>query len=414
MEILYFFFIKWFEGEIMKRYFIVFLILISLCSIVTSSSSYNISTIKNFENQDVVLAEFGTSKHCEYCKYAHTALKNIYSENDPAIFEYITLIWEQLPAAQRLGTDYNLDVFPTVFFDGGYTVEVGASSTNAAKSEYETTIETCKERDVSDVDLDLSVDWVNDEELNIFVSVKNNEINLYQGYIRIYVLEKISTLWFDKFDNPYTNVFLYYALNMDINIDSDDTWTDTINWDGKQYNINYLTRENTKVVAAVYNSEKHQGYAHPPDQNPFDAYYIDEVKIATPTFISNPPNTPTISGKTKGRSGNEYKYTFSTIEPDGENVYYWINWGDETNSGWLGPFNSSEEHSVSHTWNNEGDYQIRIKAKDVNNVGSEWKKLDIKMPKIKYIFLNSVLSNLLKNNFNNFYKISISLKRTNI
>jgi len=389
----------------MRRYITTSLIIVSLCSIITTSTSLNITTLNNTDDTHKILAELGTSTDCEYCKYAHTALKNLYSENNPVNFEYITLIFENLPAAQRLGTDYNFYAFPTVFFDGGHNVEVGASSTESVKNKYNSAIETCGGREVADIDISISVDWVDDGKIDIYVSVKNNEITSYQGNIRIYVLEKNSTIWFDKFTNPYTNAFLYYALNTDLNIGPEETWQDDINWDGKQYNFDFLTRENTKIVAAVFNSEKNQGYARPPDQNPFDAYYIEDLEIATPTVNSNPPNNPKIHGKTKGKSGDEYEYTFSTVDPDGDDVYYWINWGDETNTGWLGPFSSGDEQSADHTWNKVGDFKIRIKAKDVNDVGCDYEKLNVQMPKIKHIIGNTMLFNLLKNNLYKSFKI---------
>lgn len=92
------------------------------------------------------------------------------------------------------------------------------------------------------------------------------------------------------------------------------------------------------------------------------------------------PNRP--NGETSGSAGNKYTYLSSTADVDGDQVYYWFDWGDNTNSGWLGPYNSGGEVSATHTWAQRGNYQIKVKAKDINNAQSEWSEsLSISMPK---------------------------------
>jgi len=59
------------------------------------------------------------------------------------------------------------------------------------------------------------------------------------------------------------------------------------------------------------------------------------------------PETP--DGSTSGESGTEYTYTTSTNDPEGDQLYYWFDWDDGTDSGWLGPYESGEEVSASHT-----------------------------------------------------------------
>jgi len=97
------------------------------------------------------------------------------------------------------------------------------------------------------------------------------------------------------------------------------------------------------------------------------------------------PNTPSIpDGPTSGTAGTEYTYTTSTTDSDGDQVSYWFDWGDGTNSGWLGSYNSGEEINSSHIWNSKGSYEIRVKAKDSNGAQSEWSdRLAITMPRGK-------------------------------
>ena len=95
---------------------------------------------------------------------------------------------------------------------------------------------------------------------------------------------------------------------------------------------------------------------------------------------NNPPDTPTINGQTNGEAGVTYLYTFCTNDQDGDNVYYFVDWGDETDSDWLGPYDSGVQASASHSWDTEGTYTIKVKAKDVIGDESGWGTLDVTMP----------------------------------
>ena len=65
-------------------------------------------------------------------------------------------------------------------------------------------------------------------------------------------------------------------------------------------------------------------------------------------------------------------FSTTTTEPDGDDVYYLFDWDDGTDSGWLGPFDSGAMASASHSWSEVDTYEIRVKAKDVYNVESDW------------------------------------------
>ena len=95
------------------------------------------------------------------------------------------------------------------------------------------------------------------------------------------------------------------------------------------------------------------------------------------------PEKPTIDGPTSGKAGNEYKYRFSASDPEKHNVLYYIDWGDDTNSGWIGPYDSGEEITLSHSWDEKGTYTIRAKAKDAFDAESDWATFEVSMPKNK-------------------------------
>ena len=96
------------------------------------------------------------------------------------------------------------------------------------------------------------------------------------------------------------------------------------------------------------------------------------VIISNPTN-NNPPNTPsTPSGPVSGYTGTSYTYSTSATDPDGDDVYYKFSWGDGSNSGWVGPYESGETGNASHSWDSPGDYLVKAKAKDTENDESGW------------------------------------------
>jgi hypothetical protein len=98
------------------------------------------------------------------------------------------------------------------------------------------------------------------------------------------------------------------------------------------------------------------------------------------TRIYVPPSPPTITGPAKGKIGVPTDYNFMTTNTEGDLVYYFIDWGDNTNSDWIGPYQSGVEITESHIWFKKGDYTIKAKAKDIYDGESDWGTLTIKMP----------------------------------
>jgi len=103
------------------------------------------------------------------------------------------------------------------------------------------------------------------------------------------------------------------------------------------------------------------------------------VKIAS----EDAPYNPDINGSSRGIPDEEYNYTFVTSDPNDEQVYYWIEWGDENNTGWLGPFHSDVEITKSHIWDKRGFYTIKAKAKNINGFESGLSELEVTIPRTK-------------------------------
>jgi len=92
------------------------------------------------------------------------------------------------------------------------------------------------------------------------------------------------------------------------------------------------------------------------------------------------PGAPSITGEVEGEAGVEYEYTFSSTDPNGDDVYLYIEWGDGELEEWIGPYYSGEEVVVSHTWDEKGDYTLRAKAMDTDDHIGRWGYLEVSMP----------------------------------
>ena len=101
------------------------------------------------------------------------------------------------------------------------------------------------------------------------------------------------------------------------------------------------------------------------------------IKIDGPTCYfekkgcNYPPTKPEIDGPSTGKVGVNC-WTFHTTDVDDDNLFYYIDWGDETFTDWLGPFDSCEPIEICHTYKKTGHYSITAKAKDINGNEGEW------------------------------------------
>ena len=100
---------------------------------------------------------------------------------------------------------------------------------------------------------------------------------------------------------------------------------------------------------------------------------------------NEPPLKPEIQGILNGKAGEEYSYTLVATDPENNNLYYYVEWGDGNITEWFGPHTSGEQVTASHTYAEEGAYTIKAKVKDIHGAQSEWATLEVSMPKNKAI-----------------------------
>jgi hypothetical protein len=102
-------------------------------------------------------------------------------------------------------------------------------------------------------------------------------------------------------------------------------------------------------------------------------------------WLNHPPDKPSKpTGPVKGKAGEEYTYSTTTFDEDDDAIYFKWSFGDGSETAWLMEYHSGEICTINHTWDEKGEYEIKVKAKDSHNVESEWSDpLPISMPYVK-------------------------------
>ncbi|MFH1012909.1 MAG: hypothetical protein V1769_00175 [Thermoplasmatota archaeon] len=119
----------------------------------------------------------------------------------------------------------------------------------------------------------------------------------------------------------------------------------------------------------------------------------DEYDLLYNALYNNAPWKPsTPTGETQGKVNQQYAYSTQSFDFDDDDLYYFFDWGDGTDTGWLGPYENNIEITVSHIWEKRGQYNVKVKAMDDPNgdgdisdgLESQWSDmLPISMPKAK-------------------------------
>ncbi|MFH1013356.1 MAG: PKD domain-containing protein, partial [Thermoplasmatota archaeon] len=98
-------------------------------------------------------------------------------------------------------------------------------------------------------------------------------------------------------------------------------------------------------------------------------------------FLNQPPGLPAITGPERGKFGENQSYQITAQDPDGNDLYYYIDWGDGTDIELIGPYGSGRTTTVKHNWAEKGSYTIKVMSRDVYDEKSDWASLEVSMPK---------------------------------
>ena len=89
-----------------------------------------------------------------------------------------------------------------------------------------------------------------------------------------------------------------------------------------------------------------------------DLFINGTLEIVPPNSPPPAPNQP--SGPTEGTTGEVYTYTTDVVvDPDGDDVEYFFDWGDGNDSSWVA------EPTADYTWMSAGSFAVKVKARDI-------------------------------------------------
>ena len=126
------------------------------------------------------------------------------------------------------------------------------------------------------------------------------------------------------------------------------------------------------------------------------------VDVERIIVISDPPTVPTIEGPTVVQMNKKAFYEFTSTDPNGDEIEYFVDWGDGY-SEWSTPHSSGDTVRMDHTWREEGTFTIKAKAVDPFGEESDWSSYDITVEKGKFVVKN-IFSNTLVNYLRIFLK----------
>ncbi len=325
------------------------------------------------KSNDVLLVESGVLTGCSHCWMAHDALREL-SDESSYEFAYVSMVCDQNTlATERMYDDYNVGPFPTSFFDGGFGVVESstADSVNQVKTEYESVFSDVSARSRYDIDVSVDASWLGDSKIDVEYVVENNDNTCYGGHLRVYVVEVVSSQgWLDIHGIPYTHTFLDYAFDVDLTVGVGGSVSDSVEWNGYSEFPN-LVQHNVMVIAAVFDEDPHTNYAYPPDLNPFDAFYVDAVD-SMQLMSNTPPGIPSLTGPSSGEVDVQYSFDVSCSDPNGDDVFYVVDWDDGSDLELFGPFDSGSVETLSHTWSSAGSFDIRVMARDKFLADGAW------------------------------------------
>jgi VCBS repeat-containing protein len=205
--------------------------------------------------------------------------------------------------------------------------------------------------------------------------------------------------------NNSENVSIY----ADLKWDGGDPDGDMVN-----YEIFFGTTSPPPRIADNYSSTVYE----PGDMNFTTRYYwkiisYDEFNTKNEgpiwTFLSElehnrEPTRPTITGPQVIHVPNkDYDYEISTTDPDDDNVFYYIDWGDGTFEDWNGPYSSGQNFTMTHSWPPATKlYEIQVKAKDIYGAESDWGKMYVFVLKNRAASTNSLMIRFIMRSIERF------------
>ena len=221
--------------------------------------------------EDFTHAVFGeefTATWCVYCPSAAENLMKIYDDvpDEPYYhdnFFFVALITDVNDKADQRMDDYpDVTGYPTVIFDGNDEKVSGGQSDT---SNYEQAIDTCGERDDTDISLGIEMNHLGADQLDVSVTMTWNEDAAlgdptFNGFVRAYIVEKVSR--YNNYDgDPYHFGFLDYAFEESVELEPHEEKELNTIWIGGEHedkngnDFSDIEYDNINIFVAFFNDE---------------------------------------------------------------------------------------------------------------------------------------------------------------
>ena len=94
--------------------------------------------------------------------------------------------------------------------------------------------------------------------------------------------------------------------------------------------------------------------------------------------VSRPPGIPIVPfGPDTGYVGSAYEFATAGGDANGDSIMFQFDWGNGDTSAWSAPVPESTFVNTTHLWPTAGDYSVRARAKDVNELVSDWSNVHL-------------------------------------
>jgi len=240
-------------------------------------------------------------------------------------------------------------------------------------------------------------------------TIQNSGISQNNAGIKIYSIKNIIN------NNTITNNKIGLKIETAIGYNANDN---------KIYNNNFIN--NTQNAQDTYENKYYGNYwdDYTGKDNNGDGigdskYESNSVKDLCPFItesdwdsgVNHLPILPIITGPRSGKPNTPYSYDFLSADPDGDNIYYYIDMGDFAYDEWDGPFSPYETKNILYYWERTGIYTIKAKVKDSTGAETDWIRYKVTMPrnKVSYTPFNKILERLI-DMFKNFKILEFLIK----
>ena len=101
--------------------------------------------------------------------------------------------------------------------------------------------------------------------------------------------------------------------------------------------------------------------------------YTVTLKVGNGVSANNDPDLPAApTGPANAGIGEVVSFDAVTTDYDSDDLYYQFDWGNGHMSDWIGPIASGATASESNAWSNGGDYEVKVRVKDIWDATTDW------------------------------------------